>query len=263
MRVVSPFDPSAAPLPILVAGDPRLRERSSDVNSVDPVLMEEASRLSATLRDFRERSGFGRAISAVQIGVMKRLVAMNLGAGSFILLNPEITSRSDDTFLVWDDCLSVPDVIVRVRRHCSISLAYRDHRFRLRQWNRLPRDLAELIQHEIDHLNGVLMTDLAEGEDAIQPLSGWSELVGSARPTSRLSLDNIAKAAAKIDPVFANSPQYECEPLSRALGTRLTLKVETANPIRSFKGRGASYFVSKAVETGRVSKAGIAWSRQA
>ena len=255
---MSPFNPAASPLPVLVAGHSRLRLRSAEVESAGPAVIEEASHLIATLRDFRERSGFGRAISAVQVGVMKRLVAMNLGAGPFILLNPEITWRSGDTFLVWDDCLSVPDVLVQVRRHCSISLTYRDHQFRLRRWNRLPHDLSELVQHEIDHLNGVLMTDLAEGEDAIQPLSRWSELVGSARPSSRLSLSNISEAAAMIDPVFTNSPLYECEPLSRALRTCLTLKVETANPIRSFKGRGASYYLSKALKAGESPKAGLA-----
>ena len=154
------------------------------MESVDETLLDQASRLIATLRDFRERSGFGRAISAVQVGVMKRMVAMNLGGGPFILLNPEITWRSDATFSVWDDCLSVPDVIVRVRRYSSISLTYRDEQFRPRRWNHLPPDLAELLQHEIDHLNGVLMTDLAEGENALQPLSRWAELVGSARPAS-------------------------------------------------------------------------------
>ena len=58
----------------------------------------------------------------------------------------------------------------------------------------------------------------------------------------RLSLANIERAAARIDPVFLNSPQYECEPLSQALGAVLTLKVETLNPLRSFKGRGADFF---------------------
>ena len=181
---MSPFDPDAPALPILIAGDARLRQRSAEVAGVDADLLDEASRLIATLRDFKERSGFGRAISAVQVGVMKRMVAMNLGGGPFILLNPEITWRSDPTFLVWDDCLSVPDVIVRVRRHSSISINYRDDQFRPRRWNHLPPDLAELVQHEIDHLNGVLMTDLAEGETAIQPLSRWAELVGSARPAN-------------------------------------------------------------------------------
>ena len=181
---MNPFDPRARALPIVLAGDPRLRERSKEVESVEATLLDEASRLIATLHDFKERSGFGRAISAVQVGVMKRMVAMNLGGGPFILLNPEITWRSEATFLVWDDCLSVPDVIVRVRRHSSISINYRDDQFRPRRWNHLPPDLAELLQHEIDHLNGVLMTDLTEGENAVQPLSRWDELVGAARPAS-------------------------------------------------------------------------------
>ncbi len=59
----------------------------------------------------------------------------------------------------------------------------------------------------------------------------------------RLSLENIERAAQTIDSVFLDSPQFESEPLSAALGTRLTLKVETLNPIRSFKGRGADFFV--------------------
>ena len=171
---MGPFQTEAPPRPILISGDSRLRQRSTEATSVDASLLAEASGLIATLRDFRDRSGFGRAISAPQIGWMKRVVAMNLGADPFILINPEIAWRSDDIFLVWDDCLSVPDVLVHVRRHCSISLTYRDHRFRLRQWNLLPLDLSELVQHEIDHLNGVLMTDLAEGESAIQPLSRWA-----------------------------------------------------------------------------------------
>ena len=106
-------------------------------------------------------------------------------------------------------------------------------------------------------MNGVLMTDLAEGEGTIEPLSRWAELVGSARPQGRLSLDHIREAASVIDPIFTTSPQYDCEPLSRALGTRVTLKVETLNPIRTFKGRGASYFVRKSIEAG-VGKNGFA-----
>ncbi len=180
-RRMNPFDldPEANPLPILLAGDPRLRQRSVEVTSVDPELFAEASALIATLRDFRARSGFGRAISAVQVGVMRRLVAMDLGSGPFVLVNPEITRRSDETFLVWDDCLSIPDVLVRVRRYRSISLTYRDAQFQPQTWSDLPPDLSELVQHEIDHLDGVLMTDRAEGEGAVQPMSRRSELVGS------------------------------------------------------------------------------------
>lgn len=60
----------------------------------------------------------------------------------------------------------------------------------------------------------------------------------------RLTLEGIEAAVARIDPVFLASPQYPCEPLGDALGRELVLKVETQNPIRSFKGRGASHFVA-------------------
>jgi threonine dehydratase len=65
-------------------------------------------------------------------------------------------------------------------------------------------------------------------------------------PEHRLSLANIERAAALIDPVFLNTPQYRAEALEPLLGCRLVVKVETLNPIRSFKGRGASFFVSRA-----------------
>ena len=61
----------------------------------------------------------------------------------------------------------------------------------------------------------------------------------------RISLDQVRKAKIIIDPVFQNSPQYNCEPLSALLNIDLTLKIETLNPIRSFKGRGADFFLSQ------------------
>lgn len=64
-------------------------------------------------------------------------------------------------------------------------------------------------------------------------------------PQHRLQLSNIERAMGLIDPVFLNTPQYRAESLEPILGCRLVVKVETVNPIRSFKGRGASYFVSQ------------------
>src|SRR6516164_1106075 len=63
----------------------------------------------------------------------------------------------------------------------------------------------------------------------------------------RISPERIAHAAAVIDPVFLNSPQFLAESLGNRLGCRLVVKVETLNPIRSFKGRGAEYLVSSVV----------------
>jgi threonine dehydratase len=61
--------------------------------------------------------------------------------------------------------------------------------------------------------------------------------------TSSLALERIAEAARVIDPVFLHSPQFVSDPLSERLGLRLLCKVELLNPIRSFKGRGADYFM--------------------
>lgn len=73
-------------------------------------------------------------------------------------------------------------------------------------------------------------------------------------PGHRLKLANMLRAAQMIDPVFLNSPQFNCEPLSEALACRLTLKLETANPIRSFKGRGAGYLVANRVADGSLAE---------
>lgn len=62
---------------------------------------------------------------------------------------------------------------------------------------------------------------------------------------TRLSLQRIEHAARLIDPLFLNTPQFVCEPLGDELGVRLALKIETMNPIRSFKGRGADLLVSQ------------------
>jgi threonine dehydratase len=62
-------------------------------------------------------------------------------------------------------------------------------------------------------------------------------------PNHRLSLTNIARSASVIDPAFLNSPQYNCEPLSNVLDCALTIKLDFTNPIRSFKGRGASFLL--------------------
>lgn len=69
-------------------------------------------------------------------------------------------------------------------------------------------------------------------------------------PGHRLSPGNILRAQGLIDPVFRNTPQFDCEPLSEALSCHLTLKLETANPIRSFKGRGAGYLIASRLADG-------------
>ncbi len=233
------------PLTILENDHVALRSVCNPVVFPDAVLQDQIAQLQVTLADFRARKGFGRAMAAPQVGIMKRIIVMNLGATPFALINPKITWLSETMQDVWDDCLSVPDCVVRVKRHISISIEYQDEQGRLRQWQQLSPDLAELVQHEIDHLDGILMTERADSVSSVRPISEHAVLVGAARPRHRLSLTHIAHSAAVIPPEFLNSPQYNCEPLSQALGCELTLKLDFTNPIRSFKGRGASFFVSE------------------
>jgi peptide deformylase len=153
---------------ILPLGDPRLRLRSVPVQDLDdPAFRAENARLQATLEAFRKRHGFGRGVAAPQIGIAKRLIALNLGQGTHSLINPEITWTSPETFTLWDDCMCFPWLLVRVRRHASISVRFLDERGGLQHWERLGQAESELIQHEYDHLEGILATDRAEGPEAI------------------------------------------------------------------------------------------------
>ncbi|HYK01154.1 MAG TPA: peptide deformylase [Thermoanaerobaculia bacterium] len=143
---------------VLLLGDPRLRVRSAEV---DRYYAASFDALASTLDAFRKKHGFGRAISAPQIGIAQRFIAMNLGQGPFFIVNPVITVRSEETFTMWDDCMSFPDLLVRVRRNTSLSLSFVDEHFHSHEWRDVDRAVAELLQHELDHLDGVLAVDRA------------------------------------------------------------------------------------------------------
>ena len=153
---------------ILLLGDPGLRRRSRGVPDLGSAAFRSAERrLHETLRAFRAAHGFGRAVSAPQIGVPQRLIAANLGEGPFSIVNPEITWRSTATFTMWDDCMSFPSLLVRVRRHRSISVRFTTGEGEPVVWENLAPDVSELLQHEMDHLDGVLAIDHALDRDAI------------------------------------------------------------------------------------------------
>ena len=153
-----------APATVRLIGDPVLRRPAEPVADVDDeAFRAEARTLLATLEDFRRRHGFGRAIAAPQIGVSKRFIAMNLGSGPFLVVNPVVTRRSDGTFTMWDDCMSFPWLMVRLRRHRSLSLECTDGAGMQRRWDDVNPVTAELLQHELDHLDGILALDRVDG----------------------------------------------------------------------------------------------------
>ena len=143
---------------VLLLGDPRLRVRSQEVETYDAASFDE---LAATLDAFRRQHGFGRAISAPQIGIAQRFIAVNLGQRPFFVVNPVVTWRSPETFTMWDDCMSFPGLLVRLERARSMSLSYVDEHGKPHEWRELDQAAAELLQHELDHLDGVLAVDRA------------------------------------------------------------------------------------------------------
>ena len=147
---------------VLQLGDPRLREVCSPVDDPgSPEMRALIEDLKDTLAYCRASTGYGRAIAAPQIGVMRRAIFLQLpGAEPWPLFNPVITHRSDQKMVVWDACLSFLCIFMQVERHREVTVRYQDEHS---EWREVgagsERDLSELLQHEIDHLDGILAVD--------------------------------------------------------------------------------------------------------
>lgn len=142
---------------IFLLGNPILREQCRQVRSdeIQGIIAD----LHDTLDDFRARKGFGRGIAAPQIGITKQIIYIDFeytGA----LINPIIIKRSRKKFRLWDDCFSFPDILAFVERSYSIEVAFINEQGK-RTTLKADGALSELLQHEIDHLNGILAIDRA------------------------------------------------------------------------------------------------------
>lgn len=147
---------------ILQLGDPGLREVAARVEDLGaPEIRSLVADLADTLAYWRASTGYGRGIAAPQIGVAKRVIFLQLpGAEPWPLINPEITWRSAEKIVVWDACLSFLSIFMQVERHREIVVRYQD----LQRESKEIRageggNLSELLQHEIDHLDGILAVD--------------------------------------------------------------------------------------------------------
>ena len=150
---------------VLLLGHPKLYDVCAPVREDEaPRLRPVVQDLHDTLMDFRRRYGAGRAIAAPQIGVMRRLVYLHIDA-PVVFVNPVLDQHSEATFELWDDCMSFPDLLVRVRRHTRCRITYRDLAWR-EHTLLLENDLSELLQHECDHLDGILAVARAVGPRA-------------------------------------------------------------------------------------------------
>lgn len=144
---------------IVELGDSLLRAKSEEVT----VLSEAFGTLDDlrdTLHEFQRTHGFGRGIAAVQIGVLQRVIYIEIDGAAYELVNPVLEWMSPETFEMWDDCFSFPNLMVRLRRSVGVKVRYQD-RAGTTMYLAPGRAFSELLQHEIDHLDGVLSIDRA------------------------------------------------------------------------------------------------------
>lgn len=140
---------------ILLLGNPLLYQKSEpvekgEVSSLLPVIDE----LHRTVIEYRSIHGNGRAIAAPQLGLLKRIICLNIDT-PVTIINPVLSNLSREMIVLWDDCMSFPGLHIRLKRHKSLTLSFVDHDWNPHVWH-LENDLSELIQHEYDHLDGVL-----------------------------------------------------------------------------------------------------------
>jgi len=160
---------------IRLLGDPILRERCQLIakpsSTAVRVILDD---LKETLRDFQSRFGYGRGIAAPQIGAPVRIVYVEMEK-PWPLINPEIVDVGNEDFTVWDDCFSFPSLLVRVSRAYRVKVKYQDPKGETHLVD-LEGDRAELLQHEIDHLDGVLAVDRPHGLDPFCLREEWNRL---------------------------------------------------------------------------------------
>ena len=145
-------------LPILTAPDPRLKKKSLPVETVDAGVRQ---LMDDMLETMYEAPGIG--LAAPQVGVLKRVVVLDIDredtkTGPLFMANPEIVEASDEDVSYEEGCLSVPDHYSDVVRPATVTVRYLDRDGKVQN---LACDglLATCVQHEIDHLDGVLFID--------------------------------------------------------------------------------------------------------
>ncbi len=150
---------------ILLLGNEALYEKSELVSQAELSEMADVvGDLHDTLMAFRAKYGAGRAIAAPQIGIQKRLIYMNVDR-PVVLINPVLRFPDGALMKVLDDCMSFPGLYVNVMRHDRCVVQFRDMDWAVCELS-LEGDLSELIQHEYDHLDGILATMRATDEKA-------------------------------------------------------------------------------------------------
>jgi peptide deformylase len=145
-----------AVLPIITGADnPILRATAEKVPQVTKKVLK-------LIRDMKSsmKASNGVGLAAPQVGQSLRVCIARVAGKDAVLINPEITWKSDDKNLDEEGCLSLPDVWLPIPRHTEITVTYLDEKGQTQE-RKLEGFDARVTQHEIDHLDGILIVDYA------------------------------------------------------------------------------------------------------
>jgi peptide deformylase len=160
-------------------GDPVLKSKASPVSSFGPELRAEVERMVSIMRD-----GMGVGLAATQLGILRRLLVFQAGPDSepTALVNPEIEWLSEDAAIAEEGCLSLPGISVDVERPLHARISGRDA-----EGEEIAIEAsgleARVLQHEIDHLDGVLILDRTERDQRKGALRALREGGSYSPPT--------------------------------------------------------------------------------
>jgi peptide deformylase len=162
--------------PILQLGNETLRKKSSPVKDFhDENVKRIVEDLCDTLDEARRKFGYGRGIAAPQIGELKRIIFIDATDLKSAIINPRIVWTSEEKFEVWDSCFSFSVAFfVLIDRYYGIKVEYFDENGR-KHMIKAEDKLSELLQHEIDHLEGVLAVDRMKDIKKIVMRSEWEK----------------------------------------------------------------------------------------
>lgn len=160
---------SAVALEIKTFGDPVLKTRAAKVKEFDDALLRLTEEMLVTMHD---REGVG--LAANQVGRLRRVLVAAVEEDEYVVVNPVIEAFSDETEVLAEGCLSIPGIQVEVERPVAITLSGQDaagEDLRLE----VEGLLARVFQHEVDHLDGVLILDRTDRESRKAALREWRE----------------------------------------------------------------------------------------
>jgi peptide deformylase len=148
-----------------VYGDPILREKAREFKGSLKEIKQLISDMTKIMRQYK-----GVGLSAPQIGILKRVIIADTGEGLLSIVNPEILERDREKELASEGCLSFPGVTLEIKRARHVTVAGLNSKGEEIQLN-LSNLLARVIQHEIDHLDGILIIDRVS-KKKLKPVKG-------------------------------------------------------------------------------------------